>query len=65
MAGKSGFGDPSKLSEDKFSARAKRSVLRGDDSNTYACGGAVVKKMAKGGSVDGVAIKGKTKGKIV
>jgi len=48
------FGDPSKLSEDKFSARAKRATLRGDDAGSYA----------KGGPVDGAAVKGKTKGKI-
>ena len=54
LSPKGKFGDPSKLSEDKFSARAKRAVLRGDDAATYA----------KGGAVDGVALKGKTKGKI-
>lgn len=40
-------GDPSKLSADKFSARAKRSTLRGDDAGTFMKGGMV--KKAKGG----------------
>jgi hypothetical protein len=57
------YGDPAKLSSTEVSRRARRSVLRGDDSATYACGGAV-KKLAKGGT-DGVVTKGKTKGKIV
>lgn len=43
-----GFGDPSKLSTDKFSARAKKATLRGDDAGTYKQGGKV-KKMMKGG----------------
>lgn len=47
------YGDPSKLPETKFSARAKRATLRQDPPNTYAKGGSV--------SRDGVAIKGKTK----
>jgi hypothetical protein len=42
------MGDPTKLSADKFSARAKRATLRGDDAGTYMKGGKV-KKMAKGG----------------
>jgi hypothetical protein len=41
-------GDPSKLSTDKFSARAKRATLRGDDAGTFKKGGKV-KKMMKGG----------------
>lgn len=41
------MGDPSKLSSEKFSARAKRATLRGDESGTFMKGGIV--KKAKGG----------------
>lgn len=41
------MGDPAKLPTDKFSARAKRSTLRGDDMGTYKKGG--MTKMKKGG----------------
>lgn len=41
------FGDPSKLSADKFSARAKRATLRGDEAGTYKKGG--MTKLKKGG----------------
>lgn len=41
------MGDPAKLSTDKFSARAKRATLRGDDMGTYKKGG--MTKMKKGG----------------
>ncbi len=37
------FGDSTKLSQDKFSARAKKAVLRGDDKSSYAKGGSVKK----------------------
>jgi hypothetical protein len=46
--GKAKLGDPSKLTADKFSARAKRATLRGDDVGTFKKGGAI-KKYAKGG----------------
>ena len=45
------MGDPSKLPTEKFSARAKRATLRGDDMGTYKKGG--MTKMAKGGSMKG------------
>jgi len=41
------LGDPSKLSAEKFSARAKRATLRGDESGTYMKGGPI--KKAQGG----------------
>lgn len=41
------MGDPAKLSSEKFSARAKRATLRGDESGTFMKGGIV--KKAKGG----------------
>jgi hypothetical protein len=41
------MGDPSKLPTEKFSARAKRATLRGDDMGTYKKGG--MTKMKKGG----------------
>jgi hypothetical protein len=49
------MGDPSKLPTEKFSARAKRATLRGDDMGTYKKGGMTKMmhggktKMAKGG----------------
>lgn len=49
------MGDPSKLPTEKFSARAKRATLRGDDMGTYKKGGMAKMmhggktKMAKGG----------------
>ena len=49
------MGDPSKLPSEKFSARAKRATLRGDDMGTYKKGGMTKMmhggktKMAKGG----------------
>ena len=41
------MGDPAKLPADKFSARAKRATLRGDDMGTYKKGG--MTKMMGGG----------------
>lgn len=41
------FGDPAKLPTEKFSARAKRATLRGDDAGTFKKGGSL--KMRKGG----------------
>lgn len=41
------MGDPTKLSSEKFSARAKRATLRGDEAGTFMKGGMV--KKAKGG----------------
>lgn len=41
------MGDPAKLPTEKFSARAKRATLRGDDMGTYKKGG--MTKMKKGG----------------
>lgn len=49
------MGDPAKLPTEKFSARAKRATLRGDDMGTYKKGGMTKMmhggktKMAKGG----------------
>jgi hypothetical protein len=45
------MGDPSKLPTEKFSARAKRATLRGDDMGTFKKGG--MTKMAKGGYMKG------------
>lgn len=42
-----GFGDPSKLTAEKFSARAKKATLRGDEAGTYKKGGKVMKKGGK------------------
>ena len=42
------MGDPSKLPTEKFSARAKRATLRGDDMGTYKKGG--MTKMMGGGA---------------
>lgn len=48
------FGDPAKLPTEKFSARAKRATLRGDDAGTFKKGGmAKMPKMAKGGYMKG------------
>lgn len=41
------MGDPSKLAADKFSARAKRATLRGDEAGTFNKGGMVKKKGGK------------------
>jgi len=41
------MGDPANLPTEKFSARAKRATLRGDDMGTYKKGG--MTKMRKGG----------------
>ena len=41
------MGDPAKLPTEKFSARAKRATLRGDDMGTYKKGG--MTKMMGGG----------------
>jgi len=45
------MGDPSKLPTEKFSTRAKRTTLRGDDMGTFKKGG--MTKMAKGGYMKG------------
>lgn len=34
-------GDSAAIPQDKFSRRAKRAVVRGDDANTYKDGGTV------------------------
>ncbi len=48
------MGDPSKLPTEKFSSRAKRATLRGDDMSTFNKGGkAKMPKMAKGGMMKG------------
>jgi len=41
------MGNPAALPTEKFSARAKRATLRGDDVGTYKKGG--MTKMRKGG----------------
>jgi hypothetical protein len=41
---KGGFGDPTKLTTEKFSARAKRSTLRKDPPENYKKGGGVKAK---------------------
>lgn len=63
MAKGGSFGDPTKLTGENFSNRAKRSVLRGDDKGTYKKGGST-SCYAGGGMVDRAAVRGKTKGKI-
>ena len=53
------MGDPAKLPTEKFTARAKRATLRGDDMGTYKKGGmakmpkGMMPKMAKGGYMKG------------
>lgn len=58
------FGDPTKLTAENFSHRAKRAVLRGDEAGTYKKGGMAKGCYAGGGMVDRAAVRGKTKGKI-
>ena len=53
------FGDPAALPTEKFSARAKRATLRGDDMGTFKKGGmakmpkGMMPMMAKGGKMKG------------
>jgi hypothetical protein len=53
------MGNPAALPTEKFSARAKRATLRGDDMGTFKKGGmakmpkGMMPKMAKGGYMKG------------
>jgi hypothetical protein len=53
------MGNPAALPSEKFSARAKRATLRGDDMGTFKKGGmakmpkGMMPKMAKGGYMKG------------
>ena len=59
MMMKSKMGNPAALPTEKFSARAKRATLRGDDTATYKKGGmtkmpkGMMPKMARGGKMKG------------
>ena len=59
MMKKSKMGNPAALPTEKFSARAKRATLRGDDMGTFKKGG--MPKMPKG-KMPMMARGGKMKG---
>jgi len=57
------MGNPAALPSEKFSARAKRATLRGDDMGTYKKGGMTkMAPMAKMGKMPMMAKGGKQKG---